>query len=424
MTNTTHLGITLVEQSQAQKEVTVNQALTRIDAVLNSGAKSRVLNAPPGSPASGDLYIVGSSPTGAWSGQAGNLAYFDQIWRFIPPNEGMSLWVNDEDVTYSYNGVIWRPLAISSSFVNKFRNSTFDVWQRGISGTITAGTPAHSADGWVISSSGANVTWQQLAGRALSAYCLKITGNTSVTNTFIRQRVESFLCYQLAGQQVTVQAQIYNNTGATITPTITVKHAGSTDNWSSPVTDVNTQNLQSCANATWTQIYYTFTAHSASGNGLEVTIDFAGTLNSNTKSVQVCEADMRLSSSIAIPDMRPLHTELAFCQRYLPAYVFNASSAFTFLGQCYATTTAYVIFPFAYPSRIAPTGVSVSANGHFQLTNAGGTGVNITAASFHSATPLNAAVSFSVASGLVAGNATLLSVINTAGSIYFTGAEL
>lgn len=107
MATTTHTGITLVDQSQAQKEVTVNQGFTRIDALLNSGAKSRTTNTPPGSPASGDLYIVGSSPTGAWSGQAAKLAYYDQIWRFIAPNEGMSLWVNDEDLIYSYNGTAW-----------------------------------------------------------------------------------------------------------------------------------------------------------------------------------------------------------------------------------------------------------------------------------------------------------------------------
>lgn len=107
MATTTHLAITLVEQSQAQKEVTVNQALVRIDALMNSGAKSRNVNTPPGSPASGDVYIVGSSPTGVWAGNAAKLAYFDQIWRFITPLEGMTLWVNDEDIPYIYDGATW-----------------------------------------------------------------------------------------------------------------------------------------------------------------------------------------------------------------------------------------------------------------------------------------------------------------------------
>ena len=35
MANTPHLGITLLEQSQAQKEVTVNEAFYRIDALVS-----------------------------------------------------------------------------------------------------------------------------------------------------------------------------------------------------------------------------------------------------------------------------------------------------------------------------------------------------------------------------------------------------
>jgi hypothetical protein len=53
------------------------------------------------------LYIVGSSPTGTWSGKAKQIAYYDQIWRFIAPHEGVTLWVNDEDVLYNYNGTNW-----------------------------------------------------------------------------------------------------------------------------------------------------------------------------------------------------------------------------------------------------------------------------------------------------------------------------
>lgn len=111
-TTTTHLGMTLIDSSQSQKEITANAAFVRLDAILNNGAKSRVTATPPGSPASGDLYIVGPSPTGAWAGQAGNLAYYDQIWKFITPLEGMTLWINDEDVPYIYTGSSWLSQAI------------------------------------------------------------------------------------------------------------------------------------------------------------------------------------------------------------------------------------------------------------------------------------------------------------------------
>ena len=125
MSTTTHLGITLVATAQAQKEVTVNTALTLIDALLNTGAKSRVTATPPGSPTSGDLYIVGASPTGAWSGQAGNLTYYDQTWKFITPNTGMTLWVNDESLTYTYNGSAW--IAAATGKINTQTGTTYTI---------------------------------------------------------------------------------------------------------------------------------------------------------------------------------------------------------------------------------------------------------------------------------------------------------
>lgn len=118
MATTPHLGLTLVEQAQAQKEVTVNMALARIDALLNCGAKSKAVATPPGSPANGDLYIVAASPTGDWAGQAGNIAYFDAVWRFITPREGVTLWVNDEDLSYSYDGAAWVLSNNPASFQN------------------------------------------------------------------------------------------------------------------------------------------------------------------------------------------------------------------------------------------------------------------------------------------------------------------
>lgn len=114
MTTTDHLGMALVAQNQSQKEVTVNQALVAIDAILNTGAIDKDLATPPGSPASGDVYIVAASATGAWSGKDGQVAYYNQTWKFIVPHEGLSLWVNDENKIYSYNGTSWVKFGVQS----------------------------------------------------------------------------------------------------------------------------------------------------------------------------------------------------------------------------------------------------------------------------------------------------------------------
>lgn len=109
MAITPHLGLTLVEQSQAQKEVTVNMALMRIDALLNSGVIDRHLIEPPSAPAQGDIYIVAADATGAWEGHEDEVAYFEQIWRFIVPNTGLMLWVADEGAFYLFDGSGWVP---------------------------------------------------------------------------------------------------------------------------------------------------------------------------------------------------------------------------------------------------------------------------------------------------------------------------
>jgi Protein of unknown function (DUF2793) len=118
MATTTHLGITLLETAQAQKEVTVNEALARFDAVLNCGVIDKDLATPPASPQAGDVYIVASSATGIWAGKSGHIAYFDQGWRFIVPNEGVIFWVKDEDKPYVYNGSYWQLLSTSSAGVS------------------------------------------------------------------------------------------------------------------------------------------------------------------------------------------------------------------------------------------------------------------------------------------------------------------
>lgn len=70
--------------------------------------KDKDLSAPPVSPVDGDRYIVGASPTGAWSGQTNKIAwYYNAAWNFDTPGEGWRLWVEDENFFYYHDGVSW-----------------------------------------------------------------------------------------------------------------------------------------------------------------------------------------------------------------------------------------------------------------------------------------------------------------------------
>jgi hypothetical protein len=107
MTTTPNLSIPLLVSNQSGKEVTHNEALVIIDAVLNRGVENKATNTPPGSPSAGDAYIVGSSPTGDFVGHTDDLAFYNNGWRFISPNEGLTIWVKDEDLLYTYDGSSW-----------------------------------------------------------------------------------------------------------------------------------------------------------------------------------------------------------------------------------------------------------------------------------------------------------------------------
>ena len=105
MPNTTNrVKLPYILQSQSQKEVTHNASLDLIDALLQAAMVSVGVNTPPGSPVAGDSYIVGTSPTGAWAGQAKALAFYTTGWNFITPWEGLTVWANDVNTLYTYDG--------------------------------------------------------------------------------------------------------------------------------------------------------------------------------------------------------------------------------------------------------------------------------------------------------------------------------
>lgn len=112
MADTNRLVLPLLAAAQAQKHVTVNEALKLLDAIVQAGVIDKDLTSPPGSPSEGDIYIVGGSATGAWAGQDDDLAiYQDGAWVFVTPLSGWIAWVNDETTLYVYNSGSWQSLA-------------------------------------------------------------------------------------------------------------------------------------------------------------------------------------------------------------------------------------------------------------------------------------------------------------------------
>ncbi len=108
--STPNIGLPYLASSQANKEITHNEALIILDAIVQSRVLDKDLTAPPGSPADGDCYIVAATATGAWAGHEKQIAvWFAEAaeWTFIAPHSGWRVFVVDEALFYTYSGTAW-----------------------------------------------------------------------------------------------------------------------------------------------------------------------------------------------------------------------------------------------------------------------------------------------------------------------------
>lgn len=97
------LSIPEMTSAQISKYSVFNQALTILTALM-TGARD-IITAYPGSPVEGAAYIVG---TAFGTHEANDIViYIGGAWYEMDPVEGLSLWVWDENVRYTYTGTVW-----------------------------------------------------------------------------------------------------------------------------------------------------------------------------------------------------------------------------------------------------------------------------------------------------------------------------
>lgn len=110
---TARLGLPYLAAGQMQKHVTLNAALSRLDALVQTAVISRSVSNQPATPANGDLYILPQAPVGpAWSGRpAGALMRFEAGgWTEVAAPVGLIALVLDAGVIVVRSAAGWRPL--------------------------------------------------------------------------------------------------------------------------------------------------------------------------------------------------------------------------------------------------------------------------------------------------------------------------
>jgi hypothetical protein len=78
-----------IAPSQAQKHVTHNEAVQRLDILVQMALDGFEATEPPAAPDTGARYALGQGAMGVWAGQDGQIAVFlGEAWTFVAPQEG------------------------------------------------------------------------------------------------------------------------------------------------------------------------------------------------------------------------------------------------------------------------------------------------------------------------------------------------
>lgn len=108
MTDTPELALPLLAPAQAQKHVTVNEALVRLDGLAQLRLQSVTQTTPPAA-IDGQVFFVPAGAVNAWAGQAGSVAVASGGgWIFVPAARGWRAMVLDQGAQAIFDGTEWR----------------------------------------------------------------------------------------------------------------------------------------------------------------------------------------------------------------------------------------------------------------------------------------------------------------------------
>jgi hypothetical protein len=110
--NSPNLALPFLLAAQAQKHVTVNEALRILDGLVQlSVLETRA--SPPSSPVPGARYRVIATATGEWVGWEHSIALFDEnAWRRLIPQQGWLLWNVAASEFQRFDGSEWVTLEV------------------------------------------------------------------------------------------------------------------------------------------------------------------------------------------------------------------------------------------------------------------------------------------------------------------------
>jgi hypothetical protein len=304
-------------------------------------------------------------------------------------------------------------------FKNRLINGAIGIWQRGTSFT-SGGSATYTADRFFGNASSGTIS----RSTDVPAGFIYSFSNAASSTAFpgIAQRIESVNIADCASQAITVSFWVKQTSGTASALNINLGYPTAVDNYSSSTTIVET-NVVATMPSSWTQYSYTYTLPANVTNGMSITLFIPSA--SVTATFLITGIQVEKGSTATSFDYRPYGTELALCQRYLPAMSFaGGSNPYIGAGMAHGTTAAYYTISFPVTPRVPPTGLTVSSVSHFSGFLAGSSTSVCTGFTFAGASSHSAFVNLTGMTGLVGGNSTLIYLNNASSLLYFSGCEL
>lgn len=116
MDHTARLDLPFIMAGQALKHITHNEALDRLDILVQPIVQSASLATPPAAPLPGEAWIVPAGATGVWSGHGGEIAAFQAgAWRFYDPAQGWQVFDRAAEALLIYSGAAWVAVAATGA---------------------------------------------------------------------------------------------------------------------------------------------------------------------------------------------------------------------------------------------------------------------------------------------------------------------
>ncbi|KRA96620.1 hypothetical protein ASD83_16120 [Devosia sp. Root685] len=116
MDDTPRLSLPQIISGQALKHITHNEALMRLDALVQASVEASTVTAPPATPLDGEAWIVPASATGAWAGHGEEIAAFQAgAWTFYDPAPGWQVFDKASGTLCIFSGTGWIAVAATGA---------------------------------------------------------------------------------------------------------------------------------------------------------------------------------------------------------------------------------------------------------------------------------------------------------------------